>query len=311
MPAPLLAAAIGPAIGAATGLISTGINAAMQYDLNRQQKAWNEKMYNLQRQHAIDDFNMQNAYNSPQQQMQRLKEAGLNPNMVYGRGTIDNFGGSIKQGDVKGWQPGVPRVDLSSIGDAFSQIADLKLKAAQTDNLRSAVETSKEQRALLAAQALKTAKDTDAVTFRTMRDTMLLDYQVDAAAENTRKLRAETSSILGSNERSWQMHDLMKIPTFQGKLAEIANIKAKTANTKLEAAILTGTAKKLQTENYYLGITKGQEVQMNNILQQKGLLENLMIGERTATEKFTREMEQAKFSKSQIDQILKIILPYY
>jgi hypothetical protein len=32
---------------------------------------------------AIELWNMQNAYNTPKQQMQRFKEAGLNPNLIY------------------------------------------------------------------------------------------------------------------------------------------------------------------------------------------------------------------------------------
>jgi hypothetical protein len=35
------------------------------------------------RKNALADWNRQNAYNSPAQQMQRFKEAGLNPNLIY------------------------------------------------------------------------------------------------------------------------------------------------------------------------------------------------------------------------------------
>lgn len=35
----------------------------------------------------IEFWNMQNQYNTPKQQMQRFKEAGLNPNLIYGKGT--------------------------------------------------------------------------------------------------------------------------------------------------------------------------------------------------------------------------------
>ena len=35
------------------------------------------------RQNALADWNRQNAYNAPAQQMQRFKEAGLNPNLIY------------------------------------------------------------------------------------------------------------------------------------------------------------------------------------------------------------------------------------
>jgi hypothetical protein len=35
------------------------------------------------RKNALADWNRQNAYNNPKQQMQRYKEAGLNPNLIY------------------------------------------------------------------------------------------------------------------------------------------------------------------------------------------------------------------------------------
>ena len=36
------------------------------------------------RQHNIEMWNKQNQYNHPLQQMARLQEAGLNPNLIYG-----------------------------------------------------------------------------------------------------------------------------------------------------------------------------------------------------------------------------------
>ena len=35
-------------------------------------------------QQNIKFWNMQNAYNTPKEQMKRLKDAGLNPNLIYG-----------------------------------------------------------------------------------------------------------------------------------------------------------------------------------------------------------------------------------
>lgn len=48
-------------------------------------------------------WNMTNAYNSPTQQMQRLKEAGLNPNLVYGSGSVvGNTSGAVKAEQPRG-----------------------------------------------------------------------------------------------------------------------------------------------------------------------------------------------------------------
>lgn len=50
-------------------------------------------------------WNMTNAYNSPTAQMQRLKEAGLNPNLVYGSGNVvGNAAGSVNAPSTRGSQ---------------------------------------------------------------------------------------------------------------------------------------------------------------------------------------------------------------
>lgn len=43
-------------------------------------------------------WNMQNEYNSPANQMQRLKDAGLNPNLIYGQINSGNAAGSVHSG---------------------------------------------------------------------------------------------------------------------------------------------------------------------------------------------------------------------
>jgi len=58
------------------GLLGGVVNSIANSIESKKQRLWNEKMWN-----------MNNAYNAPVQQMQRLKEAGLNPNLIYGTGT--------------------------------------------------------------------------------------------------------------------------------------------------------------------------------------------------------------------------------
>lgn len=54
--------------------------------------AFNERMsldaFNRERQSALDFWNMQNAYNSPKAQMERYKEAGLSPHLIYGQSNM-------------------------------------------------------------------------------------------------------------------------------------------------------------------------------------------------------------------------------
>jgi len=79
-------AAAGTAASVGGGLFSASKNRKHQTRENQAQRDWANDMFNRQNQRDMDFWKMQNAYNDPSAQMQRLKEAGLNPNLVYGNG---------------------------------------------------------------------------------------------------------------------------------------------------------------------------------------------------------------------------------
>lgn len=58
-----------------------------------------DEMIRKQNQYNMDSWMKQNEYNSPVNQMKRLQEAGLNPNLVYGgSGSVAGNAGSIQSG---------------------------------------------------------------------------------------------------------------------------------------------------------------------------------------------------------------------
>lgn len=126
MPSPLLMGGI--------ELATQATNAIMQGVQNRAQRKWNEKMYDKQRADALTDWNAQNAYNSPLQQMQRLKDAGLNPNLVYGNGANAQSAAPPRATDSKSWQPTAPRFSGQAVMGAYY---DTQVKQAQIDNLKT------------------------------------------------------------------------------------------------------------------------------------------------------------------------------
>jgi hypothetical protein len=306
---PLPAAILPTIISGGAALVGQGINALSQARANRQQLKYNQQTYAQQRKDSLSDFDMQNRYNSPQQQMQRLKEAGLNPAMIYGKGTVDNFGGSIKSADAKNYSPIAPKLDMSVIGENISRYADVELKKAQTDNLRSAIETSVEDRALKKAQALKIAKDTDIQTFELMKRQLFLDTDLDAKREGVRKTRFEISKLWGSEERAWEVHDAMLKPNLNEKLARIAEIKARTSNSPFQQSVLKAQAQKINQDNHIFGTTGRQQIELNNLLQQEKYQSMILTGEKIVTEQFKRALEDAKFTQSQINSVLQLILP--
>lgn len=81
-----LSAGVG-ALGSIGGSVAGGLFSANQAKKNR---AFQERMYNKQVEDTLNFWNMQNEYNLPSAQLQRLKDAGLNPMLMYGQGGVQN-----------------------------------------------------------------------------------------------------------------------------------------------------------------------------------------------------------------------------
>ena len=79
-------------IGGGAQAIGSGINAWQTGRMNKASRAFSRQMYERQYQDSIDFWNMQNAYNSPQAQMERYQQAGLNKNLIFGSGNPGNAG---------------------------------------------------------------------------------------------------------------------------------------------------------------------------------------------------------------------------
>lgn len=94
----------------------------------------------------LDMWNVQNQYNSPVEQMNRLQEAGLNPKLIYGSGVAGATGMAKEMPKYQ-----APRADFNSVlGELnplriLSAYQDIKLKNAQVDLVRANTEKSKEQ----------------------------------------------------------------------------------------------------------------------------------------------------------------------
>ena len=108
---PLTARVLAGIIAGGASLASSGLSAGTAF---RQQRLANE--YNL------DMWNRQNAYNTPAEQMRRLQEAGLNPNLMYGQGNVGNAptAPQFQQLSEQGYKP----VDIPSAIQSFQSFTD-------------------------------------------------------------------------------------------------------------------------------------------------------------------------------------------
>lgn len=137
----LTEAAIGAIGSAAAAAIGTGASAAAQSSLNKKtrdfnreeaekQRLWSEKMYNEQNAWNYEMWLKQNEYNSPAAQVERLREAGLNP-LYYG------LDGS-SAGDISAAQPlGYERAQVGNQVNPISGFEDIAMKVAQIANIQA------------------------------------------------------------------------------------------------------------------------------------------------------------------------------
>lgn len=169
-----------PIAQAALGFASQGFNVLQQQRANREQKQFALDMYNRQRQDALADWNAQNLYNSPQQQMQRLKDAGLNPNLVYGTGAVGNASGQVRGTSAESYKPNPASLDLGqSSGNAITMYYDAQVKQQQVDNLKEAQKNMITDRALKEAKTNETNQNIIDKTWKLSKDKQFTPYQLD------------------------------------------------------------------------------------------------------------------------------------
>lgn len=185
------------------GLGSSAMNHKAVQDTNKAnmeiakyQAQWqqqeNEKAY----QRSLHMWNLQNEYNSPTQQMARIRAAGLNPNLVYGNGVTGNSSGSTPQYEpakfnaptmqaYRGWNLG--------ISDAISQFLAYRTAKAQVDNMEAQNSLIRQQTATEATKQANIAASTSRSEFDLNMAKELKDVSVSSAIADMNQKQAGAS----------------------------------------------------------------------------------------------------------------------
>ena len=188
-------------ISAGAHLAGQGLNAIAQANINKKTREWNEKMYQMQRQHSLQDWTMQNDYNSPEAMMQRFQKAGLNPNLIYGKGAVTEAG-PIRSTDVKQWSPKAIETDLgATAGGAINTYFDVQVKKQNLDNLKSQNNLINQQALLAAANVLNRTADTKTREFDLSMKNELKQTSINYAQRSLDKVVQDIDLGLQRNER--------------------------------------------------------------------------------------------------------------
>ncbi len=177
--AAMIGAGVQAATSAASNYISSGMGKkkayqynsklqAQQAEYNRQAQerafeqnkalseyAYNREMEQWQRENQanLDFWNMQNAYNSPQAQMERYQSAGLNPNLIYGQSnTADQVTAASSPNYNTTPMQAEQMSGSSGVGDNFS-IGDPVMEYYRILQMQQSLENAEKQGKVLDSQA--------------------------------------------------------------------------------------------------------------------------------------------------------------
>lgn len=216
----------GAIIGAGGGIIGSAIDAISQIGQNKKAREHQEYMYDKQ-----------NAYNTPTMQMQRYKDAGLNPHLIYGQGNSGNAGSP----------PPLQTQDApkSNFADITQNYIANRTQQAQVDNMRKALEVQEADKILKQAQ-----------TVNTLSQSSSTDQQREQSAELFETVQAQAHANLGVTEQQYQTGILQ-----QSKIEK--EIDQLTANTGL-----TNAQKSAVTQSILESKARVQNLRMDNNLKQ-------------------------------------------
>ena len=233
-------------------------------------------MYAQQRSDSLADWNRINQYNSPEQQMKRLKDAGLNPNLVYGNGSVGNASASITAPPNRDFKYIPQQVDASSVGDAVAAYNNVTQQQLQNDNLKAQNDLIRANKNLADAKAAdtllkndsdywsylkgsliaRTSKDTWAaenlgIKHDFIKDTYLTDIQIRKAAlmntmSSIQQKDAMTSYYKGENQR----RNALNPAVIQNMLTRSLLNEAQTVKTSYEQRQIESNITKIKSESF-------------------------------------------------------------
>lgn len=224
------------------GLLNNGMSYKNARKLMTQQQEWNRQQAEWQNQVNIQNWQMQNEYNNPFNQMKRLQEAGLNPNLMYGNGSAStgNATSAPDAASVNSAPMSAPRAnfDFSRLGtDAMQAAISLRQQDNNDKLAQSQVDYNRAKVATEEAKALNLMAGTDLTKWDIEKGQMLFDILKGNEEKRGQLMQSQidsnTQGIAESNSRI-----RVNEKTAEEKSANIQLIQSRTGLTTIQSALV-------------------------------------------------------------------------
>lgn len=188
-------------LGQAVDLATGGFNTFAQIGTNLVNRLFANRERERQKQTELEFWRMNNDYNHPSSQMARLREAGLNPHLVYGTGAVANSSSAPSAPARAQWQATPPQIAQRPVAGMLSDYVDLETKGLNNDNLRANLTTQKQQQAANQLGLIKAANDLD-IDFKT-KDSVIKKIMQGADLTET-----QAASAYNQEHRNMELHQI-------------------------------------------------------------------------------------------------------
>ncbi len=261
------------AIGAAGG-VGTGLMNWRQADINRD---FQRDMYHTQRKDALSDWKRNTEYNKPENQVKRMREAGINPMLAYGKGISQQTAQPVRSSQAG--TGSVARLDnpFAQIPSAIAQAGQIKVNQQQV-KLNSDLNQAKVLGTIATAIKDKAlAKDiVSSLGFKIeniMSQTALNNARTDLSADQLYTQALNRRLSINKDEREY-----LRLESDMSKaLSEVYRNRAQTLNIKADTELKGVERQKVQRMvKYYEALAdytggRAQGQYLDNILRKAGI----------------------------------------
>lgn len=118
----------------------SSFNVGLQRLADREARKWSQQQSDTKWERDLEMRDYQNWYNSPEEQMKRWEDAGLNKNLIYGQGTPGNMSSSPSYSKAPGkfsaFSLGNPEDNIQAYANFRKTMSESEQVAQTTNNIK-------------------------------------------------------------------------------------------------------------------------------------------------------------------------------